>query len=399
MDWNVVSQDILKSQTWQELKEKYLMQVVKNVNQNSQLLFNQKYKFLFSKMKGIQRRLKIPFYKIRDKGFLVAFVGVDGAGKSSSVEYVQNLDFFKNTGIKRVYFGNNEYWIPGLQRLLKKEVKNKFLKLLLGTLSLVDRQLRVLIALYYIQLGNIVLADRYIYDDEIGRVQNKEKNNKKPLIKRIYQKIFGVKMWKKPELTIFFDVSPEVAYSRKQDYSFEKMLEVNKAYKDYIANQSDQAMLKAHVASVEAHINGISIKEYENLEGVLTLDFIFVFIPIESALLVALDQKPDLFTTALKKNIVLVSPSTLMMSLKTVHHIWQTERQNQNSEEIARQAGAMYDKLFGFVTSMDDIEKHLDKAQKSYKEARGKLSDGKGNLIGRAEKLKTLGVQSKKELK
>mgnify|MGYP002525051804 FL=1 len=172
-----------------------------------------------------------------------------------------------------------------------------------------------------------------------------------------------------------------------------------KAYKDYITNQSDKSALKAHVSSVETHINGISIKEYENLEGVLTLDFIFVFIPIESALLVALDQKPDLFTTALKKNIVLVSPSTLMMSLKTVHHIWQTERQNQNSEEIARQAGAMYDKLFGFVKSMDDIEKHLDKAQKSYKEARGKLSDGKGNLIGRAEKLKTLGVQSKKELK
>ena len=171
-----------------------------------------------------------------------------------------------------------------------------------------------------------------------------------------------------------------------------------KSYKDYIANQSDKSALKAHVSSVETHINGISIKEYENLEGVLTLDFIFVFIPIESALLVALDQKPDLFTTALKKNIVLVSPSTLMMSLKTVHHIWQTERQNQNSEEIARQAGAMYDKLFGFVKSMDDIEKHLDKAQKSYKEARGKLSDGKGNLIGRAEKLKTLGVQSKKEL-
>ncbi|CAC9536919.1 DNA recombination protein RmuC [Bathymodiolus heckerae thiotrophic gill symbiont] len=171
-----------------------------------------------------------------------------------------------------------------------------------------------------------------------------------------------------------------------------------KAYKDYIADQSNATSLKAHVSSVEAHINGISIKEYENLEGVLTLDFIFVFIPIESALLVALDHKPDLFTIALKKNIVLVSPSTLMMSLKTVHHIWQTERQNLNSEEIARQAGAMYDKLFGFIKSMDDIEKHLDKAQKSYKEARSKLSEGKGNLIGRAEKLKALGVQSKKEL-
>ncbi len=171
-----------------------------------------------------------------------------------------------------------------------------------------------------------------------------------------------------------------------------------KAYKDYIANQSDKRLLKAHVTSIEAHINGTSIKEYENLQGVLTLDFIFIFIQIESALLIALEQKPDLFTIALRKNIILVSPSTLMMSLKTVHHIWQTERQNQNSEEIARQAGAMYDKLFGFIQSMDDIEKHLDKASKSYKEARSKLSNGKGNLIGRAEKLKELGVQSKKEL-
>ncbi len=171
-----------------------------------------------------------------------------------------------------------------------------------------------------------------------------------------------------------------------------------KAYKDYIANQSDKRLLKAHVASIEAHINGISIKEYENLQGVLTLDFIFIFIQIESALLIALEQKPDLFTIALRKNIILVSPSTLMMSLKTVYHIWQTERQNQNSEKIARQAGAMYDKLFGFIQSMDDIEKHLDRASKSYKEARSKLSNGKGNLIGRAEKLKELGVQSKKEL-
>lgn len=234
LDWNIVSQDILKSRSWQELKEKYLTKVIRNSNQNSKLVFKQKLKFLFGKIKGIQRKVKYPSNKIRNRGFLVAFVGVDGAGKSSTVEYIENLEFFKNTGIKRVYFGNNEYWIPGLQRLLKKEVKNKFLKLLLGTFSLVDRQLRILIALYYMQLGNIVLADRYIYDDEIGRVQNKEKSNKKPLIKRIYQKIFAVKMWKKPELTIFLDVSPEVAYSRKQDYSFEKMLEVNKDYKDYM---------------------------------------------------------------------------------------------------------------------------------------------------------------------
>ncbi|PUE67494.1 hypothetical protein [Arcobacter lacus] len=234
LDWNVISQDILKFRSWQELKEKYLMQVLKNVKNNSELSSKQKYKLLLGKIKGIQKKLKYPSYKIRNKGFLVAFVGVDGAGKSTTVGYIENLEFFKNTGIKKVYFGNNEYWIPGLQRLLKKEVKKKFFKFLLGTLSLVDRQLRILIALYYIQFGNIVLADRYIYDDEIGRIQNKEKNNKKPLIKRIYQKIFGVKMWKKPELTIFLDVSPEIAYNRKQDYSFEKMLEVNKVYKEYM---------------------------------------------------------------------------------------------------------------------------------------------------------------------
>jgi DNA recombination protein RmuC len=172
-----------------------------------------------------------------------------------------------------------------------------------------------------------------------------------------------------------------------------------KAYKDYIVSQSDEKILQDHIKSIETHINGISIKEYENLEGVNTLDFIFVFVPIESALLIALDKKPEIFTNALKKNIVMVSPSTLMMSLKTVHHIWQTERQNKNSEEIARQAGAMYDKLFGFLESMDSIEKNLDKAQKSYKDARNKLTEGTGNLIGRAEKLKELGVQSKKELK
>ena len=172
-----------------------------------------------------------------------------------------------------------------------------------------------------------------------------------------------------------------------------------KAYKEYVADQSNVQKLDEHIKSIENHINGISIKEYEKLEGVNTLDFIFVFIRIESALLVALGKKPEIFTNALKKNIVLVSPSTLMMSLKTVHHIWQTERQNKNSEEIARQAGAMYDKLFGFLESMDSIEKSIDKAQKSYKDARNKLSEGTGNLIGRAEKLKELGIQSKKELK
>lgn len=171
-----------------------------------------------------------------------------------------------------------------------------------------------------------------------------------------------------------------------------------KDYVEYIADQSNENALKKHIKSIETQIKNISIKEYENLEGVKTLDFIFVFIPIESALWVALEHKRSLFDDALKKNIMLVSPSTLTMSLKTINYIWQTERQTKNAEEIARQAGAMYDKLAGFVNEMDKIEKHLNKATEVHIDARKKLSTGPGNLIGRAEKLKTFGVQTKKEI-
>ncbi|SMN10561.1 DNA recombination protein RmuC [uncultured Candidatus Thioglobus sp.] len=170
-----------------------------------------------------------------------------------------------------------------------------------------------------------------------------------------------------------------------------------KHYQEYISGDIDA--LAKHIKSIDTHIKNISLKSYENLDGVNTLDYIFVFFPIEASLLVALEQKPDLFNNALKKNVALVSPSTLMMSLKTINHIWNTERQNQNTEEIMRQAGAMYDKLVGFMDSMKDIENHLNKAQEGYQDAYNKLHNGKGNLIGRAEKLKELGVQSKKELK
>ena len=171
-----------------------------------------------------------------------------------------------------------------------------------------------------------------------------------------------------------------------------------KDYKEYIADISNEEALNRHVKSIENQIKNISIKEYENLEGVKTLDFIFVFIPIEGALLSAYNKKQSLHSDALKKNILLVSPSSLSMSLKLVNFMWQTANQNKNSEEIARQAAAMYDKLALFVEELDRVEGHLDKAKEGYSEARKKLSTGKGNLISRAEKIKTLGVAPKKEL-
>ena len=171
-----------------------------------------------------------------------------------------------------------------------------------------------------------------------------------------------------------------------------------KDYKEYIADISNEDALDRHVKSIENQIKNISIKEYENLEGVKTLDFILVFIPIEGALLSAYNKKQSLHSDALKKNVLLVSPSSLSMSLKLVNFMWQTAKQNKNSEEIARQAAAMYDKLALFVEELDRVEGHLDKAKEGYSEARKKLSTGKGNLISRAEKIKTLGVAPKKEL-
>jgi len=171
-----------------------------------------------------------------------------------------------------------------------------------------------------------------------------------------------------------------------------------KDYVEYIADQTNELALTKHIASIETQIKNISIKEYENLEGVRSLDFIFVFIPIEGALLLALQHKHSLFDDALKKNIMLVSPSMLSMSLKTVNFMWQTDRQNKNAEEIARQAAGMYDKLALFVEELDKIEAQLDKAKEGYSKARNKLSTGKGSLISRAEKLKTLGVHTKKEI-
>ena len=171
-----------------------------------------------------------------------------------------------------------------------------------------------------------------------------------------------------------------------------------KDYGEYIADQKNELALQRHLTSIENQIKNISIKEYENLEGVNTLDFIFVFINIEGALLLALQHRPSLFDDALKKNVMLVSPSMLSMSLKTVNFMWQTDKQSKNADEIARQAAGMYDKLALFIEDLDKIEGQLDKTKDVFSSARNKLSTGKGNLISRAEKLKALGVKSNKEI-
>ena len=246
VSWNVVERDIMHAQDWIELQEKYKSKILKNVKVDYKLFFKQKLRLVIYLIKRAKNKIfKAPSYKIRRKGYLVAFIGVDGAGKSSTVDHILNLDYFKYTGIKRIYFGNNEYWIPGVTWGLNN-AKNRWLKMFFALLAHADKSLRSLKAYYYIERGYIVVADRFYYDDFIGREVNKEKiKPTKSILKKIYRKIFEPRVWIQPDLTIFLDVSPDVAYRRKQDFSYETMLMVNKAYKNYMPNVDNVVIVDA----------------------------------------------------------------------------------------------------------------------------------------------------------
>jgi DNA recombination protein RmuC len=163
---------------------------------------------------------------------------------------------------------------------------------------------------------------------------------------------------------------------------------------DAVAEQE----LLAHIQSIRQHIQGLSTKNYASIADLSTVDFVLMFIPIEPAFLSALKVAPNLYQEALAKNIVLVCPSTLMATLRTVAHLWRQDQQNKNAMEIARQCANLYDKFVGFVEDLEQIGKRLDQAQSSYHDAFNKLKSGKGNLIKAAEKVKELGVKPSKAL-
>jgi len=159
-----------------------------------------------------------------------------------------------------------------------------------------------------------------------------------------------------------------------------------------------QIELNAHIQSLRQHIQGLSSKNYSSLYGVGSVDFVLMFIPIEPAFLLALKSAPNLYQEALAKNIVLVCPSTLMATLRTVAHLWRQDHQNKNALEIARQCGALYDKFVGFIDDMEKLGQRIDQAQTSYHDAFNKLKAGKGNLIRTAERVRELGVKPSKTL-
>ncbi len=156
--------------------------------------------------------------------------------------------------------------------------------------------------------------------------------------------------------------------------------------------------VKQHVQSIENHVRELSAKDYHSLYGIQSPDFVLLFIPIESSLSLAVNFKPELFSEAWDKRVVIVSPSTLLATLRTIASVWKQERQNRNVLEIAKEAGLLYDKFVGFLNDMDQLQGMIQKAADKHDEAMKKLSSGSGNVIRKIEQLKTLGAKANKQM-
>jgi DNA recombination protein RmuC len=173
------------------------------------------------------------------------------------------------------------------------------------------------------------------------------------------------------------------------------------AYERYINEEDDSLKnqhLKEHVVSINRHVEQLGNKNYQDLYHMESPDFVLLFIPIESAFAVALNEDTTLYNKAFEKNIVIVTPSTLLATLRTIDSMWTNQKQQENAIEIARQAGALYDKFEGFVGDLIKIGKKMDEAKVEYGAAMNKLTEGKGNLITSVEKLKKMGAKAKKSL-
>ena len=173
------------------------------------------------------------------------------------------------------------------------------------------------------------------------------------------------------------------------------------AYERFFHAETDaerEQALTDHLAALRAHIKGLSQKDYHQLKGIRSLDYVLMFIPVEPAFQVAIEADPSLVKEAMESNIILVSPTTLLVALRTIDNLWRNERQNQNAQIIAERAGKLYDKLRLFLTDMDQVGVALDRASQNYQGAMNKLSTGRGNVIRQAESFKELGVEIKRSI-
>ncbi len=173
------------------------------------------------------------------------------------------------------------------------------------------------------------------------------------------------------------------------------------AYERYINEEDDDIkaqFLKEHVNAIKRHVDQLGDKNYQDLYQIESPDFVLLFIPMEPAFALALNEDTTLYNKAFEKNIVIVTPSTLLATLRTIDSMWTNQKQQENALEIARQAGALYDKFEGFVGDLIKIGKRMDEAKSEYGNAMNKLVEGKGNLVTSVEKLKKMGAKAKKAL-
>ncbi len=173
------------------------------------------------------------------------------------------------------------------------------------------------------------------------------------------------------------------------------------AYERYFNTQDETLRLQAqkeHVQSIRQHIKGLGEKDYHKLHGIKSLDYVLMFIPVEAAFLLGLENEPELVNYALERNIMLVSPTNLLVALRTINNIWRFEYQNQHAQKIASQAGKIYDKLCGYIEDMNKLGRAMETADKSYQQAMNKLVSGKGNLVKQAHQMKQLGVETSKQI-
>ncbi len=170
------------------------------------------------------------------------------------------------------------------------------------------------------------------------------------------------------------------------------------AYEAFVNSENGEHFLKQHIESIRMHVKGLADKNYQHAVSFDSPDFVLLFMPIESAFSAAVQADIGLFNFAWNKKIVIVSPTTLLVTLRTIASIWKHEKQTQNALEIAKQGGALYDKFHGLLEDIDKLGKQLNTVQKTFDNAKNKLTDGRGNLIGQVEKLKTMGANTAKSL-
>lgn len=243
--WNGVKNSIKSNQIYDDrihLREKTrkLLSTDTGLTIKSYLVYFYKIRYF------LLRCLGRPQFFVKGRAPIIAIMGVDGAGKSSAIEYLKNNSFLKITGVRFIYMGNNNYWMPGMKALIALSKKGGILKKIAIIFAFLDKRMRTLFMLYYSYMGNIVIADRYFYDEFVSReVDRRQFGPIRQHMHKAYDLIFNKLLFLHPDLTVYLDVSPEVAFSRKQDYEFAKVEQMISAYRNFFDKHSRVTLVNA----------------------------------------------------------------------------------------------------------------------------------------------------------